>query len=257
MMLTYSKCHNIKIDGDEFTSGILGLDWFPSSASAGQKAKYEYDVVAVLDKIIASWTGWAVIDEIFYRSQWMRVQPYHPTPETGKFNAYAMPTNLASATLAGTVARDPYGALPGPGQPRTTGTGIGSNVIVKFSATTFAQPGAPTGPSTSPHEILLHEMVHGLRQMAGRSVREPITANPGMNNYEEFVAITISNMYRSELGLSPLRADHVGFLPLTGPTTDLGTFKATYSSWLVDMDIEQPRLCQHLRQVKCTFNPLS
>jgi hypothetical protein len=148
--------------------------------------------------------------------------------------------------------------MPGSGQ-RFTGTGVGSNVIVDFSATTYTQPGAPTGPASSPHEILLHEMVHGLRQMTGRFVREPVVpgGNPHMDNYEEFVAIMISNLYRSELGLSPLRADHWQHEPLTGPTANLATFKATYRNWLLDLDVEQPRLCHNLRRVACAFNPLT
>jgi len=256
-MQTFSKCHNIKIDGDEFTSGFLGLDWFPSSSSAGQKHRYESDIQATLERLMKAWTGWAVITEIFYSGKTMVIQPYHPTKETGTFNAYAMPTDWAAATLKDTAVRDQFGNAPALGQPRTIGTGVGSNVVVRFSASTFNAPGAPNGPGTSPDEILLHEMIHGLRQMRGRMVREPLTANPNMHNYEEFAAITISNVYRSEMNLSPLRSDHTNFAPLTGPTTNLATFKSTYQQWLIDLDIEQPTLCKNIRNVRCAFNPFN
>lgn len=254
-MQTFSSCHNIKIDGDEYTSGFLGLDWFPSTAAASQKQRYETDIVAALDRLANTWSGWAVVTEIFYRQQKMTIRPYHPTPQLGQFNAYAEPTDWEAATLKDTGTRDQQGNLPPLGQPKITGTGTGSDTIIRFSSSVFAAPGAPTGPGGSPDEILLHEMIHGLRQMQGRFVREAITGNPGMDNYEEFAAITISNVYRSEIGQSQLRSDHHGFVTLTGPTANLSTFKSTYRQWLSFMDIEQPRLCQNLRQIRCSFNP--
>jgi hypothetical protein len=136
------------------------------------------------------------------------------------------------------------------------GTGTGSDTVVRFSKETWTAPDAPTGAGASPDEILLHEMIHGLRQMQGRSVRESINGNPGMDNYEEFAAITISNIYRSESGIAGLRRDHKDFSPLSGPTTDPTVFRSTYRQYLLNMDIEQPRLCQNLRQVNCSFNPL-
>ncbi len=254
-MRTFSSCHNIRIDGDEYTSGFLGLDWFPSNAASAQKQRYETETLAALDRLANTWTGWAVITEVFYRSQIMTIRPYHPTPQTGQFNAYAAPTDWKAATLKDTTALDQQGKLPAPGQPRIIGSGTGSDTLIRFSASTFAAPGAPSGPGASADEILLHEMIHGLRQMQGRMVREPIGSNPGMDNYEEFAAITISNVYRSEIGLSQLRSDHHGFASLTGPSTNLNTFKLTYRQWLTSLDIEQPRLCQNLRQIKCAFNP--
>jgi hypothetical protein len=263
-MQTYSKCHNLKIDGGEYTTGLLGLDWFPSTGASARKQRYEMDIVKTLDRLAGSWTGWAVINEIFFRQWQMTIHPYFADPVNGQFNAYAQPTDAAgpgsqtswaAATLKETTMLDPHGNMPAAGKPRITGTGAGSNVEIRFSADTFAAHGAPTGAGSAPDEILLHEMIHGLRQMQGRAVFEAITGNPGMDNYEEFAAITISNVYRSEKGFVQLRADHHGFAPLTGPTANLATFKSTYRSWLSHMDVEQPRLCQNLRQIKCAFNP--
>jgi hypothetical protein len=66
-----------------------------------------------------------------------------------------------------------------PGQPADIGTGTGSDTEIRFSPSTFTAPGAPTGPGARPDEILLHEMVHGLRQMKGRAIFEQITAIQG------------------------------------------------------------------------------
>jgi hypothetical protein len=98
-------------------------------------------------------------------------------------------------------------------------------------------------------------MVHGLRQMKGRAIFEQINGNPGMDNYEEFAAIVVSNVYRSELKIPQLRQDHHGFLPLTGPDTAAASFKTTYQQYLNDMAIEQPQLCRNLRRVPSAFNP--
>jgi hypothetical protein len=142
-----------------------------------------------------------------------------------------------------------------PGRPAVIGEGTGSDTEIRFSPNTFAAPGAPTGPGAKPDEILLHEMVHGLRQMAGRAVFEQVAGNPGMDNYEEFAAIVISNVYRSESGIAQLRKDHAGFSPLTGPETAAATFKSTYETYLSNMGVEQFQLCQNLRRVRCAFNP--
>jgi Effector protein len=252
-MRSFSSYHNIKIDGDEYTSGFLGLDWFPSTAAAAQKQRYETDIVASLERLADTWSGWAVFTEIFYRSRTMTIRPFHPTKQTGPINAYAQATDTAAATLKDTAERGNDGnVVPG----GVVGTGTGSDTVVRFSKETWTGPTAPAGAGASPDEILLHEMIHGLRQMQGRSVRESVNGNPGMDNYEEFAAITISNIYRSEKGIPGLRRDHQDFSPLSGPATDPAVFKSTYGQYLSFMDIEQPRLCKNLRQINCPFNPL-
>jgi hypothetical protein len=252
-MRSFSSYHNIKIDGDEYTSGFLGLDWFPSTAAAAQKQRYETDIVASLERLADTWSGWAVLTEIFYRSRTMTIRPFHPTEQTGPINAYAQATDTAAATLKDTAERGNDGKVV---QGGVVGTGTGSDTVVRFSKETWTGPSAPAGAGASPDEILLHEMIHGLRQMQGRSVRESVNGNPGMDNYEEFAAITISNIYRSEKGIPGLRRDHQDFSPLSGPVTDPAVFKSTYGQYLSFMDIEQPRLCKNLRQINCPFNPL-
>jgi hypothetical protein len=329
-MQQFNLIPNIAVDGDEFTSGALGLDWFPSAAASASKRNYETGVLTMLTKLIRTWTGWAVMTEVFGKQKKMVIRPYHPTPQTGQFNATAGAQDVRAATMQGTpvAGGQGYGVATmnstvitgqrfyqgyrikiqgvrlgqrysmgfryrldnpsqitllafsssfgdhsndvkwegdtgniswiiegSPGQPPVIGTGTGSDTEIRFSPDTFAAPGAPTGPGAKPDEILLHEMVHGLRQMMGRAVFEQVAGNPGMDNYEEFAAIVISNVYRSELGITDLRKDHAGFSPLSGPETTAATFKSTYDRYLSAMDIEQPGLCQNLRRVQCTFNP--
>jgi hypothetical protein len=256
-MQLFSKCNNIQILGDEFTSGFLGLHWFPSAGSSANKQHYENDVLAALNRLIKTYTGWCVINEVYYqRPRQMLIMPYHPTPERGTFNATAAATDTAAATLKGTVARDEFGQLPEPGSARVIGTGAGSNTVINFTPSIFAGlPGAPTGPGATTDEILLHEMVHGLRQMMGRSVRETVVNAVLMDNYEEFAAIVVTNVYRSEVRMPQLRRDHWGFNPLTGTEATTAGFKSAYGSYLGYMDIETPRLCANLRRAGVAFNP--
>src|SRR5690606_7157389 len=75
------------------------------------------------------------------------------------------------------------------------GTGAGSNTIVSFTPqmwvtsdvkAAFGEANA-AGPGVRKDEILLHEMVHGMRQMSGTGVCEAVPDSPGMHTLEEFV----------------------------------------------------------------------
>jgi hypothetical protein len=316
---------NIIVDGDEFTAGALGLDWFPSAGASAAKRDYETGVMNILNKLLHTWTGWAVMMEIFHTNhKKMIIRPYHPTAGAGQYNATAGASDVKAATMKdttasygqgsgsatqnspiittgqefyagnrikiqGTRAGKPYSmtfkyrvdsstqitllaySVPSypddtfnvkwegdtglvtwivygaPGQEAVVGTGSGSDTEIRFSVSTWTATGAPTGPGAKPDEILLHEMVHGVRQMMGRAVFEQISGNPGMDNYEEFVAIVTSNVYRSEMGTAQLRKDHHGFLSLTGPETSAATFKSTYSSYMSYVASSSPsftRICK-------------
>jgi hypothetical protein len=324
-MQPFGLIPNIVVDGNELAPGAA-----PLPAALTSKTNYEAGVLTMLTGLIRTWTGWAVMTEVFGKQKKMFIRPYHATPQD-PFNAYAGALDPQAATMQGTpvgggqgwgsatkgskvvtgslfyqgyrikiqgtdhgrpysanfryqlnsptqvtltaYSTTSYGdnsddvkwegdtgsitwAIEGsPTQAPVIGTGTGSDTQIRFSPDTFAAPGAPTGPGAKADEILLHEMVHGLRQMVGRAVFEQVTGNPGMQNYEEFAAIVISNVYRSERGITELRRDHIGFSPLTGPETAAATFKTTYQSYLLDMDTEQPKLCQNLRKVVCVFNP--
>jgi hypothetical protein len=109
-----------------------------------------------------------------------------------------------------------------------------------------------------PDEVLLHEMVHALRQMQGKS--NPIPTEDTLRKYdneEEFLAIVVSSVYMSAHNKTQLRADHWGFKALdralntsAGFLTDAGNFK------LMDIYklVWQPSFWL-LRTVPATFNP--
>ncbi|HUQ94266.1 MAG TPA: hypothetical protein VM120_21480 [Bryobacteraceae bacterium] len=243
-MKTYSKVPNIYIDG--------------STLSSADRTKYEQDIAAMLDRLLLTWAGWATLIEVYYLAKKkMTIVPYIATPENGVCNATAGAKDPQAATLKGTTLLNPNGTLP-PKENRVEGTGVGSDTTVRFSPSTWGpSTGCNTGPGANADEILLHEMVHGVRQMAGRSVKEaPPKGSEGLTNYEEFVAILVSNIYRSEKNIPGLRKDHAGFAQLTAPDTDPAQFKTKFASFLSNVGIEQQRFANNLAQATCAFNPL-
>jgi len=208
-------------------------------------------------------TGMILLTEIAQTGKKMYIRPYVPSRRWGQCNATATPDDQRAATLEGTTlpVLDERGhpTLPAWGEPRQSGTGRGSDTVIRYSPSMWS-PGSscPSGPGTAADEMLLHEMVHGLRHMRGRSVMlEQVDANPSMDNYEELVAIVVSNIYRSERGTAQLRRDHHGFNPLTAPLTNPSTFRATYLNHLVNFRIEQRSFVNALAAVRCAFNPLA
>jgi hypothetical protein len=72
------------------------------------------------------------------------------------------------------------------------------------------------GPGSEADEVLFHELIHGLRHMAGVNARDNKLDN-NFDNEEEFVAVALSNIYLAEKGRKFLRADHADFKPMAQP----------------------------------------
>jgi Effector protein len=254
----FINCANIIVDGDEYLKGFLGLDWMPSDESKENARRYEEWVVFELNTIMKRWSGWAVISEIFGRSsrgRKMYIRPYSPTPKD-PYNAYASPLDARAATLKGApqkigggpqAGKDVAGAAPGSGE--------GSDVEIRYTPWIF-QSGIG-GPGTNePDEILLHEMVHGLREMSG--VFFPGTKTRGFDTLEEFVAILVSNIYRSETGRPGLRADHSFSSMLSAQLSDPVKYAQEYYSDLSLMRGENENMFFKLgRLTAIPFNPVA
>ena len=78
------------------------------------------------------------------------------------------------------------------------GTGTGSAVDLYFWS---AHPLGLRGHTYSEDDVLLHELVHALRMVSGVEYGQPVTGGGGYGNQEEFLAVLVANMYRSNKGL--------------------------------------------------------
>jgi hypothetical protein len=255
---------------------------------------YYTDTMLLLTKLRYKWTGWAVFTEIWRRSQRkMRIVPYNaainslrPTDTQqqaidklrANHNATAGPTHWDRSAPKGQTVL----SCGGPNQNKPLqkqflffnydmkSDGSGSDTIVSFSPAMWetgdvtAAFGAANaaGPGVKKDEILLHEIVHGMRQMSGTSRCAAVPDSPGMHTVEEFMAIVISNVYRSELNLPGLRNDHRGFAVLPADQSDSQKFlnkdkdKPTSNyKRMMQLKQEHPLLCNDLKRVNATFNP--
>jgi hypothetical protein len=87
------------------------------------------------------------------------------------------------------------------------------DAAILFSAHMWRKNGTPgsagvSGPGSDADEVLFHEMIHSLRFMAG--VANQAKLNNDYDNDEEFLAVTLTNIYSAETGRK-LRGSHHGF----------------------------------------------
>jgi hypothetical protein len=98
--------------------------------------------------------------------------------------------------------------------------GGGSDVLVYFTPSEWGGGGesACSGPGTSwpADQVLLHELVHALRDMQGLSNPVP-TVNTSYLNEEEFLAIVVEGVYVSAKGGTKFRANHFNDSVLWSP----------------------------------------
>jgi hypothetical protein len=203
-----------------------------------------------------------------------------PGPEDVK-NAYASGDDSAAAAAPG---KSPEKGPPG------SGTGLGSDSTLQFTPHDWS-PVSEAQNLNVVDEVLLHELVHAVRQALGREdsdhLRAPlkrlargdgsdatlmapdsILKEAGLtkempdrhsqiyNNLEEFIAVVITNIYRSENRRSGLVRDHLGDNELIWPMTNPRNFLIVWRNQLARMCNEMPSLCNRLASVSCAFNPV-
>lgn len=254
-MLKYQEVPNILVNQTLNSTNKSGKDTTYVTLTV---EGYETSVMLLLSQLRWTWTGWALLTAIFYRSgQNMVIQPWTRIDD---FNATASPTDFAGATPKGKPGLSC--ANPGAPVPGVTGSGVGSPSVVRFTPdmwNTGKQPNPfGTGPGLSPKEILLHEMVHGYRQMAATFQCAATPDQPGYDTVEEFMAILISNMFRSEQKQAGLRADHAGFKALPAAQVDPAGFLAfgQNKTRALQLAAEHPQLVANLKKVPAAFNPM-
>jgi|SRR5215204_713932 len=202
--------------------GIPGIPTAPATSSPEQNepvkkaaAKdYENGVFKVLLQIDQTQSGHALIGEIHRIGRTVTIVPLIPVGQdwTG---ASARPFDETAATRKHWLKRDKDGD---PYKDRERGTGAGSDCEIEFITSSLAQrvysepaiktPKKKPNPLALADEILVHELLHAVRDMAGASFRRRVPRQPRYDNFEEFYAIVVANVYRSECGRSGVRSDN-------------------------------------------------
>jgi hypothetical protein len=113
-----------------------------------------------------------------------------------------------------------------------------------FVGTSACYPSHAAG--TTPHEVLFHELVHAMREAAGR--RLTFKGHAG----EEAIAIMVSNIFSSEVN-RPLRRDRNGFVQMSVSSED---FFATNGDMIRVFYHQHPEFCRWVAEAVVPFNPL-
>lgn len=265
-MIRSREWGNVYIDGSELLEGALGLSWAPSDAAKRVHARFERDVQAILTKFAARSTSHAVLSELVKR--WPRkvvIKPLQGTSIVPAEGASADPDELCNAEDSPT---DPRGATPkgvvvgnclaeaSSAKRGELGTEQGSDAVIAITPWFFHDQGGTacgSGPGSASDELLLHEIVHALNDLSGRS--QACAAAPrGFTNLEELCAITVTNVYSSETGRG-LRRDHEGFRPLSADLAVPGMYYSAYQAEIDAFMAVQPGLVRLLSELEIEFNP--
>lgn len=239
---------------DRVVKGPLGIDG--SDAAAGGAKAFEQATLETLEYIAFgshTHTGTAVVAGILDRGA---AQPslstticFH-TPVNNAFtwmsyndsNVVSKPGITMYRLGHGSNARIEWNSGEWPAVPHEEPNllrGIQRNVM---------QPG-DAAPGTRADEILLHEMVHALMGMSGAA------SSYGVKDYDtvdDFLAVSITNMYSVELGRPP-RADHHGH-HLFGSTARDVRNHPVLGGLLLELTALLPEFTGELAKVDSQFN---
>lgn len=266
-----------------YIQGTITTNYSDGSSTSMSYEGYDTEIILLLSRLRWTYTGWCVMCEILRQAgrrmiirPWQHQAYYSSAGVLEQYNATAGPEDFLKANPknrpvyicggehVGKRLRVP-GTLFSPGEKDALGHGGGTNTIVRFSPNMWdTENSAFKGIGTKKDEILFHEMCHGMRQMAGTMSCAPTPDQPGYDTLEEFIAIVLSNILRSELGRPKLRKDHAGFAELPAEQEDPAVFlavdkdKATNNkSRLLEFKKDHPKLFADLcaRQI-AKFNPV-
>jgi len=231
-----------------------------SSLGGDAQRRFEAEVAQQLRQLLMFQTGQAVIAEIFARRHSLRIVPFigrRPNADTRAL--HARPAFPRGAPLR--AARDGH-----VGRRFGHGTGGGTDSEIAYTPFRFASDmglrldtdrllsvelsGQPSVlPGDDRGEVLPHEMVHSLQQMAGMLINAP--RKPPMHTSSEVNAITVANIYASERGRMA-RADHHTNHPALDP---FGPSGDEAFSTLGELRKCLPGLVARLARIDTPYNP--
>jgi hypothetical protein len=244
----------------------------PGVLAANQVAFYESSVAQTLRFVLTCKTGQVLLREIMGGpgGNSLRIVPFLLKDARTVFS------NEQAATPNGQPVRNPANGQPrlGPNNQPILGTGGGANVTIFYMPITWLVDTFQTKRigNLLPDDVLVHEMLHGLRMMMG--LMEPLSLsttalNQRFNNTEEFFALMVGDIYVSDRDKKynmnqPLRANISvpdSFKPLTGEDARSGKFYQQFRGLIDGFCKEMTGLTfgggmGGLRDVDGAFNPV-
>jgi len=259
-----------------------------------KKGDYENEILKLLKEIAGKPVGQEIHGAIILTKKTLTIRPESLRPASSY-----QPGKTYTGTGAATIPLDPAAASPktvsptgtnlrdkqyagkdddddtetdpathkgderyDPVAPKFAAKGGGSDDIIYFTPGAKDDKRCASGSglcAENPDEILLHEMVHALRDMQGVSNRVP-TLTLRYKNEEEFLAIVVTNVYISKAkGITFLRPDYRRVGPLQKPwNTSDGFLKDAENKDILEYYSKfwQPVFDQ-LGKVQTAFNPFS
>lgn len=231
-----------------------------------ERARYENDVVDLLSRIRSTGAGRALLNAIERSPHWTRIIPYMPRDKDWN-NGSNRPHYVQNATREGHLVRDAKGRIE---TPERRGQGLGTLTIISFITPAlaarlnfyeavavqkhFERPDATK--LAQPDEILVHELTHALRARRGVIDRRTVPKQSRYGTYEEFFAIVVANIYRSEIGRKGVRNDNHGAMQLTFMSDKEFISTEKNRRHLRQFRRDHRQLFSDLKSVKAEFNPL-
>ncbi len=220
-------------------------------------------------------TSKAVINAISASGKTVTIVPARQT----RFSAGNLTPNAA------TDADNPRAATA-PGKPvedsSDLGIGGGSNSTVQFTPQDWDSPSSASLDVAD--EVLLHELIHAMRQARGLedntllvapmpmmrrgegaltgqmlgTTDQPTKLSQIYHSIEDFCSILIANIYRSENNRPGLVRDHYARGPreLGYPLTNGRNFLSVWRPQIERLQREMPDVCGPIAAVPCHFNPI-
>jgi hypothetical protein len=142
------------------------------------------------------------------------------------------------------------------------GKGHGSDSDVHFNADQWGSKAKCSQGilASLPDEVLLHEMIHGMRYLQGKRNALPLAGNVRTYaNKEEFLSIVIVNIYMSVKGTKQLRGSFDASIALPAKQSTSAGFltEPDNRKLLTQLKDEELELFNTIKPVKATFNPIT
>jgi hypothetical protein len=204
----------------------------PSARSVAAK-QYEERVRLAVNAIMHSSTGRALLQTF-------------RTPQFPDTSLWIVPFN-GPADVCNSRTGPFYSADPETGKKWTY-----EGARIQYSPERWAMDQCGWYPGQRAEEVLFHEMVHASRNM--NNVAYDSTDLGLMGDYEEFLAVLITNMFRSELGATKFHRDYV--YKLLVDQREAERFLSSRRAYVTALrTLLDDRLVTAVTDLKMPFNP--